>query len=85
MEFFKLVKNYSLSKVIKLSEIYESENIFYLKSNASRLRKALFHYEIYKKISSIPGDIFELGVFRGCSLVRFATYRDLFRENYKTL
>ncbi len=84
MESLKLVKNYSLSKVVKLSKIYESENIFYLKSNASRLRKALFHYEIYKKISSIPGDIFELGVFRGCSLVRFATYRDLFKKNFKS-
>ena len=50
---FKLVKNYSLSKVVTLSKIYESENIFYLKSHTNRLKKALFHYEIYKKISNI--------------------------------
>ena len=81
---FKLVQNYSLSKVVKLSKIYESENIFYLKSHANRLKKALLHYEIYKKISNVPGDIFEFGVFRGCSLIRFATYRDLFRKNYKS-
>ena len=81
---FKLVKNYSLSEVVALSKIYESENIFYLKSHTNRLRKALFHYEIYKKISNISGDIFEFGVFRGCSLIRFATYRDLFRKNFKS-
>ena len=78
------MKNYSLSKVTKLSKIYESENIFYLKSHSRRLKKALFHYEIYKKISSIPGDIFEFGVFRGASLVRFATYRDLFKKNFRS-
>ena len=81
---FKLVKNYSLSEVVALSKIYESENIFYLKSHTNRLKKALFHYEIYKKISNIPGDIFEFGVFRGCSLIRFATYRDLFKKNFKS-
>ena len=81
---FKLVKNYSLSEVVALSKIYESENIFYLKSHTNRLRKALIHYEIYKKISNIPGDIFEFGVFRGCSLIRFATYRDLFKKNFKS-
>jgi len=78
------MKNYSLKKIVKLSRIYESENIFYLKSNVNRLKKALLHYEIYKKISSLSGDIFELGVFRGSSLVRFATFRDLFKNNFKS-
>ena len=78
------MKNYSLSKVKKLYKIYESENIFYLKSHSRRLRKALFHYEIYKQVSNISGDITELGVFRGSSLIRFATYRDLFKKNFKS-
>ena len=78
------MKNYSLKKIVKLSKIYESENIFYLKSNVNRFKKALFHYEIYKKISNISGDILELGVFRGCSLVRFATFRDLFKTNFNS-
>ena len=78
------MKNYSLKKIVKLSKIYESENIFYLKSNVNRFKKALFHYEIYKKISNISGDILELGVFRGCSLVRFATFRDLLKTNFNS-
>ena len=78
-----MLKNYSLSQVIKNSEIHESENVFYLKSHASRLKKALLHYEIYKKILKVPGDILELGVFRGCSLIRFATYRDFLRKNFE--
>ena len=40
----------------------------YLKSDISRIGKLLYHYEIYKKIQNIPGDIIECGVFKGSSL-----------------
>ena len=60
-------KNYSVKNVTE-EKIWESENIFHLKSNVSRYGKFLAHYEIYKKILSVPGDIIECGVFKGVSL-----------------
>ena len=32
-------------------------------------------------IIGIPGDIFEFGVFKGLSLIRFCQYRDLLENN----
>lgn len=56
---------------------FEYENGFYLTSNINRLGKEITHYELYKMITNLPGDIVELGVFKGTSLIRFATYREL--------
>ena len=50
---------------------------FHLKSDVSRYGKLLSHYEIYKQILSIPGDIIECGVFKGVSLLQFASFRYL--------
>ena len=69
-------------KNIKDDEIWNAENIYHLKTNISRIAKLIYHYEIYKKIISIPGDIIELGVFKGISLVRFLTFRSLIENNY---
>lgn len=56
------------------------ENQFYLTSEKSRIQKLLDHYEIYKKISQLNGDIIECGVFKGVSLIRFLTFRDIDRN-----
>lgn len=53
------------------------ENGFYLTSAVSRLGNIMAHYELYKKIISIPGDVVELGVFRGGSYIQFASFREL--------
>lgn len=62
--------------------LWESENIFYHKSNISRIGKLLYQYEIYKKITDLPGDILEFGVFKGASLIRFLTYRSILENNF---
>ena len=53
------------------------ENLFYLTSDKTRIQKLVDHYEIYKKISKLNGDIIECGVFKGVSLIRFLTFRDI--------
>ena len=62
--------------------IWEVENIFYQKTNISRIAKLIYHYEIYNIIKNLPGDILEFGVFKGSSLIRFMTFRSILENNY---
>lgn len=56
---------------------FEYENGFYLTSDVYRLGNIMAHYELYKKIIELPGDVIELGVFKGGSLIQFCTFREL--------
>lgn len=61
--------------------IWECENIFFLKSHPSRMNKLLAHYELYKKIKNKPGCVIECGVYKGASLMRWAHFRQLLENN----
>ena len=61
--------------------IWECENLFYLKSHPSRINKLIAHYELYKKIFKLPGCIIECGVFKGTSLIRWAHFRNFLEKN----
>ena len=67
---------------LKESDAWDYENGFYWFSPKVRLNKILAHYELYKNIVNIPGHIFELGVYKGASLIRFATFRDALENDY---
>ncbi len=56
---------------------FHYENGYYLTSETTRLAKAIAHWELYKKIVHLPGSIVEGGVFKGLSLIRWATYREI--------
>lgn len=56
---------------------WDYENGFYITSDISRIAKLIAHYELYKMIVELPGNIVEFGVFKGTSIIRFATYREL--------
>lgn len=60
-----------------LNKKWDYENGFYLTSDISRIGKFLNHYDIYKRIIGLPGDVFEFGVYKGCSLIRLLTFRNL--------
>ena len=61
---------------------WDSENMFYWLSPTNRLGKALAQYELYKSIVCLPGDVFELGVFKAASLIRLATFRHLLEGDH---
>jgi len=61
---------------------WDYENGYYLTSHTSRLSKACYHWELYKKIQNIPGDVVECGTFKGASLIRFLTYREMIENPY---
>lgn len=60
---------------------FDYENGFYLTSAQHRMQKMIAHYELYKKILGLPGQVVELGVFKGCSLLRFASYRNMLESS----
>ena len=72
-------KNYRIPSDI---DIWDAENVFYLRSHPSRLAKLLAHYELYSRIVNLPGAIVECGVYKGASLCRFATFRSLLENNH---
>ena len=41
------------------------------------LKRFLAHYELYRQIQSLPGDIVELGVYRGASLLSWANFMEI--------
>ena len=67
--------NYKNTNIFNQQENFFFENKFYLNSDPSRLKKLIVHYELYKKIQKIKGVIIECGVFKGSSLIRWATFR----------
>ena len=65
-----------------IDQQWDYENGFYLTSHLTRLPKMLAHYELYKSIVNLPGHIVECGVFKGASLIRFCTFREILESPY---
>lgn len=66
----------------EIDKQWDYENGFYLTSHLTRLSKMLAHYELYKSISNLTGHIIECGVFKGASLIRFFTFREIMENPY---
>ena len=64
---------------------FDYENNFYLSCDNSRIGKMIAHYELLKLSSNIPGCIIECGVFKGVSLIRFATFLKLLKKSNKKI
>jgi hypothetical protein len=65
-----------------LGKSWDYENGYFLTSHSSRLAKAIAQYELYKTISGLPGHVVECGVFKGTSLLRFCTYREICETSF---
>lgn len=61
---------------------WDYENGYFWFSGPERLNKLLAHYELYKSIQNLPGHIFELGVYKAASLIRFATFRNALENDF---
>ncbi|MCI7711302.1 MAG: TylF/MycF family methyltransferase [Helicobacter sp.] len=60
-----------------ITESFYYENGFYITADTKRFGKFFAHYELYKKILSLPGVAIECGIFKGNSLFRFAHFREI--------
>ena len=68
-------------KGLHSEKIWDYENGFYWFSPVNRISKLLSHWEIYKKTLNIPGEIFELGVMKGASFIRWASFREILESS----
>jgi hypothetical protein len=59
------------------NEAFEYENNFWLSAKINRISKVIAHYELYKKVINLSGDVVECGIFKGASFVRFAMMREI--------
>ncbi|NQY80248.1 MAG: class I SAM-dependent methyltransferase [Candidatus Caenarcaniphilales bacterium] len=60
-----------------LAKSFDYENGFYYTCESRRIAKIIAHYELYKKIINLPGDVIEFGVFKGNSLIRLLAFREM--------
>jgi len=63
-------------------KMYEYETYFHLTMDLNRLSKFIAHYEVFKMVSDVPGNIVECGVFKGTSFTRFAMFRELLANSF---
>ena len=63
---------------LKPEAAMDYENGFYWFAPPSRIAKLCAHYELYKLILGLPGEVIETGVFKASTLIRLATFRHLF-------
>jgi len=84
--FFTYLKKPQKLKVKKIKkkilENWQAENSFYQNSDTSRISKLIYQYEIYKMIKNLPGDVLEFGVFKGSSLIKFLTFREILENSF---
>lgn len=55
----------------------EVANNFQIYTRRIYLKKFLAHYELFRKVIDLPGDIVELGVYRGVSLMTWANLLEI--------
>jgi len=67
---------------LKKVDVWDHENAFYWFTHPTRISKLISHYELYKSILGLPGDVFELGVYKGASLTRLATFRSILENDF---
>ncbi len=49
------------------------------------LKKFLAHFELFSRVKDIDGDVVELGVFRGLSLISFAMFNEFFKTKKRKI
>jgi len=61
---------------------WDFENGFYYTSHVTRIAKLVAQYELYRQIIEFPGQIVECGVYKGASLIRLLTYREMLEHPF---
>lgn len=65
----------------KISDILETFPVYARRVNITRF---LAHYELYRRIADLPGNVVEVGVYRGASLLSWAKFLEIFHAGDRT-
>ena len=63
-------------------DAFVAENEFYRSASVSRFSKFVTHLDLFRRISHMPGEIVECGVFKGASLFRWIKFRALLENTH---
>lgn len=66
----------------KSAKSFYYENGFYACADDKRFGKFFAHYELYKRILTLPGEIVECGIFKGNSFFRLAHFRNILETQH---
>jgi hypothetical protein len=72
-------------KINNNNKYFDLENRFFYETKLKRIQKLLNHYELIKLLTEVKGEIVELGVFKGVSLIKFAYFRDILKLKKKII
>ena len=61
---------------------FKFENNFYTTAPANRISKFITHLDLFRKSSTLRGEIVECGVFKGNSLMRWIKFRSVLENSY---
>jgi hypothetical protein len=62
-------------------EVYKSFNDFIFSSDIKILGKLLHRFDFFNKVKHIPGDIVEIGVFKGSGIATFSKFIEIYCSN----
>lgn len=71
----------SNSKNMPTDDVYKSFNEFIFSNDTKLMGKLLHRYDYFNKIKDLPGDIVELGVFKGSGVATFSKFLDIYCPN----
>lgn len=69
------------SKNISSNTIYNDFNNFIFSNDIKILGKLLYRYDFFNKVKHLPGDIVEVGVFKGSGIATFSKFVDIHCPN----
>jgi hypothetical protein len=68
-------------KTLVSDEIYKNFNNFIFSNDIKIIGKLLHRYEYFNKIKHLPGDLVEIGVFKGSGIATFSKFLELYCPN----
>ena len=69
------------SKAITSDVVYDSFNKFIFSNDIKVLGKLLYRFDFFNKIKDLPGDIVEIGVFKGSGIATFSKFLEIYCPN----